>query len=54
MKTEPSGTKTKVITEPLFLWMVQGPFPSWVFFAVGLVLFWKFKERALIFKSKVK
>jgi len=47
IKTAPSGKKTKVIASPLYLWMIQGPLPAWLFFAVGLILFWKLSETAL-------
>jgi hypothetical protein len=36
-KTTQSGIETTVVQSPWYLWLFNGPFPAWLFFAVGLV-----------------
>ncbi len=45
VKKAPSGTESVVVDTPLYLWLILGPFPSWVFFAVGLISFWKVVDK---------
>ena len=44
-KKAPSGIESIVIDTPLYLWLILGPFPSFFFFAFGLVSFWKVVEK---------
>ncbi|MBN1364843.1 MAG: hypothetical protein JW976_08565, partial [Syntrophaceae bacterium] len=37
IKTSPDGAKTTVINTPWRLWVILGPFPAFIFFAVGLI-----------------
>jgi len=35
------NTKTEIIHMPWYLWLFMGPFPAWLFLAIGLVGGWK-------------
>jgi len=41
IKTSYLGVKTKIVQTPWYLWLFLGPFPAWIFFAVGLIGFGK-------------
>jgi len=45
VKKAPSGNESIVIDTPLYLWLILGPFPSWIFFAFGLICFWKVVDK---------
>ena len=45
VKTTPSGISETVVTTPWYRWLLLGPFPAWIFFAVGLFSFWKVVDR---------
>jgi hypothetical protein len=47
MKVTPSGVKAKVVIVPWYLWLIQGPFPAWLMFAVGLAGLAKLRDYAL-------
>jgi hypothetical protein len=37
IKTTNQGAETKAVKTPFHLWLILGPFPAWIFMAVGLV-----------------
>lgn len=45
VKKAPSGIESVVVDTPLYLWLILGPFPSWIFIAVGSISFWKVAEK---------
>jgi len=39
IKTNPQGDEIEAVQTPWYLWLVMGPLPAWLFFALGLLGF---------------
>jgi hypothetical protein len=52
-KTEPSGTTIALIANPIYLWLLKGPFPAWLFGLCSLLMIVFLKLRKFKYKYLV-